>query len=97
MKVNITIERDDDDEESTSMGISASGIEPIDVFKMLIAGAEMVFYDGVRNDLQANGATADQAEYGAPLRNRLLAVEVMMSQPLTPYSWVHMDLDEGLS
>jgi hypothetical protein len=93
MKVNITIEKDDDDEDaSVNMGISAEGLDPFDVAKLLLAGAEMSMYNMVRGSLEGNGASAEMAEYGAPLRTRLLATEILLNQELTPYSWVALEL-----
>lgn len=95
MKVTVTIERDDDGtDESTSMGVSASGVEPMDVCRMLMAGAEMVMYDQVRQSLMDNGVDEEAATYGAPMRTRLLALEVLISQEITPYNWVRLDMGD---
>lgn len=93
MKVTVTIEREDGDEDATaSMGIVADNIDPFEVFKLMMAGAEMVIYDVVLQSLLANGAEESEAEYGAPLRTRLLATEILLGQPITPYNWVRLDM-----
>lgn len=97
MKVHVTIERDDDDPvgESTSMGISASGLQPHEVCVLLMAGAEMTMYDTVLKSLIANGAGEATAEYAAPLRTRMHVVELLITQEPVPYSWVQLDLAPG--
>lgn len=93
MRVSVTIERDDDDEigESTSMGISAGGVEPLQVAKLLMAGAEMILYPIVEQNLSENGATADEVAYGAPLRTRIFTMEILTTQEPTPYHWVRLE------
>lgn len=99
MKVNVTIEREDGDElgETMSMGVSAAGLEPNDVCKLLLAGAEMVVYDMVRDSLEQNGGDPAAVSYAAPLRTRLYVIETMLAQEPTPYDWVHLDLSTDLS
>lgn len=97
MKVTVTIEQDGDDESSTSMGISAAGVDPMQAFKMMLAGAEMIVHDVVHKSLMDNGAEQIEADYASPLRTRILALEILVTQPITPYSWVQMDLGPGLT
>lgn len=94
MKVHVTIEREDGDEvgESTSMGVSAVGLEPYDVCRLLLAGAEMVVYDLVRDSLSLNGAEPASVAFAAPLRTRLFVIETLTAQEPVPYDWVHLDL-----
>lgn len=91
MRVRITIDEDQDTGEGMSLGINSDGADPFDIFRLLIAGAEMVVYGQVVSDLSDSGATDGQAEYGAPLRTRLLALDVLLNQEMQPYHWVHMD------
>jgi hypothetical protein len=91
MKVRIVIENDEASDSGVSMGISAAGVEPFDVFKLLLAGAEMMVYQGVVLDLVGNGASLEEAEFAGPLRTRLLALEQMINQELQPYQWVSID------
>lgn len=90
MKVHVTIERDDDDH--TSLGITADGFDRQEITALLIAGAEMVVYEVVTADLLANGGNEIEVAYAAPLRTRLLMMEQLVAQPMTPYSWVELDL-----
>lgn len=76
------------------MGISAAGLEPHDVCKLLIAGAEMVVYDLVRDSLVINGGSEEEADYAAPLRTRLHVIETLVAQEPTPYNWVRLELTE---
>lgn len=94
MRVTVSIERDDDDEagETTSMGISAEGIPPLEVFALLMAGAEMVVYDHVYAEMIEHGGGAEEVAYAVPLRTRLLSIEQLVAQQLTPYTWVTLDM-----
>jgi hypothetical protein len=89
MKVRVTIEENDDAE--MTMGISAEAVEQLDIFRLLIAGAEMVAFDHVRRELRENGATEEEAEYAAPLRTRIFAMEALVEQSMQPYQWIQLD------
>lgn len=89
MRVNVSIEGDDETE--TTMGISADGLDAWGIFRLLLQGAEMVVYQDVVTDLMHNGATQEEVGYGAPLRTRLLALEQMLANDMTPYDWVTFD------
>jgi hypothetical protein len=91
MQAKITIEQPDNSDEGVNLGISATG-DPMEVFEMLLKGAEMIVYQMVRDSLVENGASELEADYAAPLRTRLLALEIFTKQEITPYSWVSLDL-----
>lgn len=95
MKVRIIIEEDPDSADGISLGITSDGSDRFDLFRLLIAGAEMVVYGEVVSSLFENGGTQEQADYGAPMRTRLLALDVLLNQDMQPYSWVQLDMPDG--
>lgn len=88
MKIHLTVE--DDDTGQLSMGITADTPDMLEVFRLLVAGAEMVVYNHVLNSLLDGGASAEEAAYAAPLRARLLAIEQITQQDMQPYQWIEL-------
>lgn len=91
--MNITVQITADESlQNISVGVSAEGLQPQEVGEVLLRSGESMLQDYVRQALIANGMSAGQAELVAPVRARLLAVELLLKFEMEKFGWVLMDL-----
>lgn len=91
MDVTVNISRENADDDPT-LSVTAHGATVGEVFELMLAATENVIGRGIASALVDNGATAEEAEYAAPLRTRLLMVETLMQQPFRSFDAVMLDL-----